>query len=122
MPICLTSSVDFPRLLPGLLLCVVIAFQPAATRAAGASRFLAQSIAWQLPGAGAKAVAHLERATLDFGGVVLRYGQFYGPGTYHEGEPPEPPRIQIDAAAARTAELLETPSGVVTIVDPDDSA
>ena len=94
----------------------------AATRAAGASRFLAQSIAWQLPGAGAKAVAHLERATLDFGGVVLRYGQFYGPGTYHEGEPPEPPRIQIDDAAARTAELLETPSGVVTIVDPDDSA
>ena len=89
----------------------------AATRAAGASRFLAQSIAWEIPGEGAKAVAHLEGATLDFGGVVLRYGQFYGPGTYYEDEPPEPPRIQIDAAATRTAELLEAPSGIVTIVD-----
>lgn len=91
----------------------------AATRAAGATRFLAQSIAWEIPGEGAKAVAHLEQATLDFGGVVLRYGQFHGPGTYYEEEPPEPPRIQIDDAAARTAELLEAPSGIVTIVDPE---
>ena len=89
----------------------------AAARAAGAERFIAQSIAWEVPGEGAKAVAHLERATLDFGGVVLRYGQFHGPGTYHEEQPPEQPRIQIDAAAARTAELLDAPSGIVTIVD-----
>jgi nucleoside-diphosphate-sugar epimerase len=91
----------------------------AAARAAGAGRFLAQSIAWEVPGEGAKAVAHLEQATLDFGGVVVRYGQFHGPGTYYEGDPPSPPRIQIDDAAARTAELLDAPGGVVTIVDPD---
>ena len=91
----------------------------AATGAAGATRFLAQSIAWEIPGEGGRAVAHLERATLEFGGVVLRYGQFYGPGTYHEGEPPQPPRIQIDAAAARTVELLDAPSGIVTIVDAE---
>lgn len=91
----------------------------AAARQAGARRLLAQSIAWEIPGEGAKAVAHLEQATLDFGGVVLRYGQFHGPGTYYEEEPPEPPRIQIDDAAARTAELLEAPSGIVTIVDPE---
>ncbi len=89
----------------------------AAARAAGASRFLAQSVAWEIPGAGGKAVAHLERATLGFGGVVLRYGQFHGPGTYHEDEPPEPPRIQIDTAAARTVELLDARSGIVTIID-----
>jgi nucleoside-diphosphate-sugar epimerase len=91
----------------------------AAARAAGAGRFLAQSIAWELPGEGARAIAHLEQATLDFGGVVLRYGQFYGPGTYYENEPPPPPRIQIDAAAERTVELLDAPSGVFEIVEPD---
>lgn len=89
----------------------------AAARAAGAARFLAQSVAWEIPGEGAKAVAHLEEAVLGFGGVVLRYGQFYGPGTYHEGEPPPQPRIEIEAAARRTADALEAPSGVLTIVD-----
>ncbi len=92
----------------------------AAARAAGVGRFLAQSIAWDVPGEGVKAVSHLEGAVLGIGGVVLRYGQFYGPGTFHEGEPPPPPRIQIDAAARRTAELLEAPSGVLTIVDATD--
>ena len=56
-----------------------------AARAADANRFLAESAAWQLPGDGGRAVAELERAVLHVGGVVLRYGQFYGPGTYHEG-------------------------------------
>ncbi|HVO54891.1 MAG TPA: NAD-dependent epimerase/dehydratase family protein [Solirubrobacterales bacterium] len=91
----------------------------AAARAAGAERFLAQSIAWEIPGEGARAIDHLERSVLEFGGGVLRYGQFHGQGTYYEAEPPQQPRIQIDAAAERTAELLEAPSGVVTIVDPD---
>jgi hypothetical protein len=58
-----------------------------------------------------------ERMVLDAGGVVLRYGQFYGPGTYYEDEPPGPPRIEIDAAARRTVELLDAPSGVVEIVE-----
>ena len=89
----------------------------AAARAAGAGRFLAQSVAWTLPGDGAAAVAELEAQTLAIGGVVLRYGQFYGDGTYHP-TPPEPPRVAIDVAAAKTVAALDAPSGVVTIVDP----
>jgi nucleoside-diphosphate-sugar epimerase len=90
----------------------------AAAQAAGAERFLAQSIAWT-PAAGNQSREALERQVLAYegAGVVLRYGQFYGPGTYYEAEPPDPPRIQIDAAACRTAQLLEAPSGVIEILD-----
>ena len=88
----------------------------AAACAARAARFLAQSIAWDPPGEGAHAKADLERRTLEAGGVVLRYGRFYGPGTYHD-EPPAPPRIQIDEAARRTLELLDVPSGIRTVVE-----
>ena len=56
-----------------------------AARRSGSPKILAQSVAWQLPdGPDAVAVAELERAVLAEGGVVLRYGQFYGPGTYNE--------------------------------------
>ncbi len=89
----------------------------AAAHAAEASRVLAQSVAWRLDGEPGAAVRHLERATLDAGGVVLRYGRFYGPGTYHEHEPPPPPRVQIDEAARRTVVALDAPSGVLEIVD-----
>ena len=88
----------------------------AAARAARAARFLAQSIAWDPPGEGAHAKADLERLTLEAGGVVLRYGRFYGPGTYHD-EPPAPPRIHIDEAARRTVELLDVPSGIHAVVE-----
>lgn len=54
----------------------------AASRAAGAHRLIAQSVAWTLPGDGGAAVMDLERQVLSTGGVILRYGQFYGPGTY----------------------------------------
>ena len=90
----------------------------AAAEGAGARRFLAQSVAWELTGAGAAGKEELERAVLGFGGVVLRYGRFYGSGTYH-AEPPDPPRIQIDEAARRTAALLDAPSGIVEIVETD---
>ena len=43
---------------------------------------------------------------------MLRYGQFYGPGTYHEQQPPEEPRVHIDRAAERTVEALHEPTGV----------
>lgn len=79
-----------------------------AARAAGAGRFVAQSIAFayrpggkpvkdeddplmggdEVPGplgGGVRAVAELERAVLEADGIVLRYGWFYGPGT-HYGE------------------------------------
>jgi nucleoside-diphosphate-sugar epimerase len=88
-----------------------------AARAAGVARFLAQSIAWQVADDGGAAVREMEGMVLDAGGVVLRYGQFYGPGTFHEGDPPEPPRVQIDTAARRTVDALDAPTGVVTIVD-----
>ncbi|HEY7859583.1 MAG TPA: NAD-dependent epimerase/dehydratase family protein [Candidatus Nanopelagicales bacterium] len=89
----------------------------AAATAAGATRFLAQSVAWQLEGAGGEAVAAHERAVLGHGGVVVRYGQLYGPGTYFESTAPPPPRIHVDDAARRTVPLLDLPSGVVELVE-----
>jgi nucleoside-diphosphate-sugar epimerase len=89
----------------------------AAARAAGSSRFLAQSVAWDLAGESAAAKADLEAQVLAVGGVVLRYGQLYGPGTYYENELPEAPRIHVDEAARRTVEALAAPPGIVTITD-----
>lgn len=89
----------------------------AAAKAAEAPRFLAQSIAWDLPGEGGAAVEEHERIVLDAGGVVARYGRFYGPGTYHEEDRPEPPYVHVAEAARRTVKLLEAPSGVVEITD-----
>ena len=63
-------------------------------------------------------VIDLESAVLDSNGVVIRYGQFYGPGTYFDGTEPPPLRIQIDEAAARTVTaLLDAEPGVVTILE-----
>ena len=89
----------------------------AAAEAAGVDRFLVQSVAWTMPGEGGAAVAEMEQMVLAADGVVLRYGQYYGPGTYYPTEPPPPPRIHIDVAAARTAALLDEPSGIVTITE-----
>jgi nucleoside-diphosphate-sugar epimerase len=90
----------------------------AAAKAAGAERFLAQSIAWT-PAAGNESREALERQVLAYEGtgVVLRYGQFYGPGTYYESELPDPPRIAIGAAACATVTALDAPTGIVEIVD-----
>jgi hypothetical protein len=89
----------------------------AAAAQAGATRFLAQSIAWA-PRAGGEAVADHERLVLAAGGVVIRYGTFYGPGTYSgSGRIPSPPRIDIDEAARRTVALLNEPSGVVVVAE-----
>jgi nucleoside-diphosphate-sugar epimerase len=89
----------------------------AAARAAGAERFLAQSVAWPLPGDAGAAVEELERSVLEAGGVVLRYGRLYGPDTYYEHDPPPPPRVHVDQAARRTVEALDAPSGVLAIVE-----
>jgi nucleoside-diphosphate-sugar epimerase len=95
----------------------------AAARAAGAERFVAQSIAWTPP-AGGEAVAEHERLVLEFGGVVVRYGTFYGPGTYSEGSSriPPAPRIHIDDAARLTVPLLAADTGVVVIVEEEEGA
>ena len=82
------------------------------------TKIVAQSVAWTMrPGAEADAVASLEEAVLAANGVVLRYGLFYGPGTYFERELPAPPRVHIDIAAARTLEALDAPPGILTVVD-----
>ena len=89
----------------------------AAAAQAGATRFLAQSIAWTPP-SGGEAVAEHERLVLAAGGVVIRYGIFYGPGTYSGSDRvPPPPRIQVDEAARRTVALLTAPSGVVVVTE-----
>jgi uncharacterized protein YbjT (DUF2867 family) len=92
----------------------------AAGRAAGAQRFIAQSIAFTPPGVG-KAVKRHERMVLDAEGVVLRYGWLYGPGTYSgtSGRVPSP-RIHVDAAAQRTVELLDAPSGIIVVSETAD--
>lgn len=81
------------------------------------ARVVAQSVAWTLPGDGGDAVAFLERAVLGVGGVVLRYGRLYGPGTYFADRPPPAPRVHVVDAVRRTVLLLEAPSGIVEIVD-----
>jgi nucleoside-diphosphate-sugar epimerase len=88
-----------------------------ATRQSGSKRFLAQSVAWGLPGEAGRAVEEMEASVLAVGGTVLRYGQFYGPGTYHPLTPPSPPRVHIDDAAQRSLALLEAGPGIVEIVE-----
>jgi nucleoside-diphosphate-sugar epimerase len=87
----------------------------AAARAANASHFIAQSIAW---GTGPVIEAH-ESAVISAGGTVLRYGQFYGPGTFYEDAPPPAPRIHVHEAARRTMPFLSGPRGTFTITDEE---
>jgi nucleoside-diphosphate-sugar epimerase len=88
-----------------------------AAGAAGAKRFLAQSIAWRLPPGRQKSTDTHERQVLYAGGVVIRYGQLYGPGTYYEDTLPSHPRIHVDEAARRTVRLLGVETGVVVLED-----
>jgi nucleoside-diphosphate-sugar epimerase len=89
-----------------------------AARQSGSPKLFAQSVAWALPdGPDAVAVGELERSVLAENGVVLRYGQFYGPGTYNEDQQPDDPRVHIHRAAELTLEALDEPSGVVIVVD-----
>jgi len=115
-----------------------------ASRAAGARRVIAQSIAFAYaPGAGPRhesdpldlaaegvraltvaGVAALEKAVLGtppVGGIVLRYGFFYGPGTWNEAAP-RPPAIHIDAAAHAALLALERGSAGVYNIAEDDGA
>jgi len=89
----------------------------AAAQAASAERIYAQSIAWELPGPRGVAIAEHERAVLEANGVLIRYGQLYGPGTYYESEKPSPPRIEVDEAARCTMTVLDTLSGIVELVE-----
>jgi nucleoside-diphosphate-sugar epimerase len=89
----------------------------AAARQAAATRFIAQSIAWEPTGDGATAKYQLENNVMDFGGVAIRYGQFYGPGTYYPNTIPDHPRVHIDQAAARTIDGLHLAHQILTITE-----
>jgi nucleoside-diphosphate-sugar epimerase len=82
--------------------------------AAGGVKTLAQSTAFPAR------VEELERLVLGADGVILRYGYWYGPGTWYEDSPAPEPRIHIDEAARRTVEALDAPRGtVITLVEHD---
>ena len=130
----------------------------AAARAAGARRVVAQSISFAYKagpaahveedplwtdaggqiGLLAASVATLESATLgdpDVEGVVLRYGSFYGPGTYFDRDGlyaallakrrlPLPGDggglfglLHVQDAAAATVAALDAPAGIYNVVD-----
>jgi nucleoside-diphosphate-sugar epimerase len=91
----------------------------AAARAVDTPLIVAQSVAWEMSGDGLAAVQYLESSVLDAGGVVIRYGQLYGPGTYYETEPPPPPRVHVDDAARRTVPALDAESGILVVTDDD---
>ena len=82
-----------------------------AATAAGARGFVFQSIAFEpIP-------RTAEEPVLAAGGTVLRYGRFYGPDTYDEQYPQQPPRIHVDDAARRTMEFLASGLGIIEIVE-----
>jgi nucleoside-diphosphate-sugar epimerase len=90
----------------------------AAAAGAGAERVIAQSISWEQPGADSRAAtAEHERLVLQSGGVIVRYGQLYGPGTYYETRLPAPPRVHVEDAARLTLAALQAPSGVTLVID-----
>lgn len=73
---------------------------------------ISQSVAWDAPG-----YAELERQTLEAGGIVLRFGLWYGDGTWTGERLPPAPRTHIDDAAARTAGALGLEPGIHTYID-----
>ena len=111
-----------------------------AALAAGARRFIAQSIAFvyapggephgegdPLDGSGAQAtsvggVRALEDAvtgTAALAGLILRYGRLYGPGTWRE-TPGQPPALHVDAAAmAAVLAVTKGAPGIYNIADAD---
>lgn len=71
-----------------------------------------------LPDAAAELPAWRSRnARIRVGGVVLRYGQFYGPGTFYSDRLPDRPRVHIDRAAERTVAALGDQESIVGITD-----
>jgi nucleoside-diphosphate-sugar epimerase len=88
----------------------------AASVAAGVGRMVVQSIAFSIDAA----TLAFEQQVLDapLAGLVLRYGQFYGPGTGFDVPAPRPPTVHVDAAAdaARRA-VTRGSAGVYVVAD-----
>jgi nucleoside-diphosphate-sugar epimerase len=90
-----------------------------AARAAGARRLVVESIAFATSAASAAAVAALEASALGSGleALVLRFGRFWGPGTWADAAP-EAPAIHVVEAGRRAAALiLEGAPGVHVVAD-----
>jgi nucleoside-diphosphate-sugar epimerase len=94
----------------------------AAARAVRVPRVVAFSVTWPLQGDGGAAVLEMERSVLDAGGVIVRCGRLYGPGTWHTHELPPPPRVHVDDAARRSVAALDAPSGVMVLADDGTDA
>jgi nucleoside-diphosphate-sugar epimerase len=109
----------------------------AAAKVAGVARMIAQSIAFiYAAGEGARvesdpliggnstneAVSSLEQTTLSLPeGIVLRYGFFYGPGTWSADTPSRLPAIHVDAAAqACLLALTKGKHGIYNIAEDAD--
>jgi nucleoside-diphosphate-sugar epimerase len=67
-----------------------------------------------------RAAADMEQQVLNSGmeAMVLRYGLFYGPGTWSDG-PARKPSLHIDAAAQATVLALTGKPGIYNIADED---
>src|SRR6476660_6477091 len=98
-----------------------------AAKAAGVRRMITQSIAFvYAPGAGARkrtvdGVVALEQATLELPeGIVLRYGYFYGPGTWFENAKRSKAALHVDAAAeAALLAVSKGRHGIYNIAEDD---
>ena len=112
-----------------------------AAKMAGVRRVIAQSIAF-VYGAGegehgeddpldvaaegvrqltVQGVVALERevlGTTGIAGVVLRYGYFYGPGTWY-ASPPKPPSVHVDVAAHAALLAVTRGAGIYNIAEND---
>jgi nucleoside-diphosphate-sugar epimerase len=117
----------------------------------GVDHVIAQSISWVVPDGDTLAdeseplrtgitpgVEELEHAVLAVQhGVVLRYGQLYGPGTWRSADIPDTAEalqraltpmaemgnfVHVADAATATVLALDWPSGVVNIVDDEPAA
>jgi nucleoside-diphosphate-sugar epimerase len=116
----------------------------AAAHAADVRRMVAESIAWvyargirpyteespvdlHAEGArgisigGAAALEHAVMNTPGLSGVVLRFGQLYGPGTHSMDATGKTLPLHVDAAAWATVLAVESQlSGIFNIVEPND--
>lgn len=106
-------------------------------KAAGAERFIAQSIAFAYPpgagladegdplwddpprayGTSVETLREMERRTLEFGGTVLRYGHLHGPGTAYA-----PGGMFAAAVRRRQLPVAGDGGGVYSFVSTDDAA
>lgn len=87
----------------------------AAASAVGA-RVVAQSVAFSLPRVAQRPIDHLEGAVLAASGLVLRYGTFYGEGTWSE-KATGTRAVHIDTAARATVDAIDEPPGVLEVLD-----